>query len=91
MSNNSWRKEHKRLHWIVTVRWNTPDLDGVSGEPESVRYKFPGSWSESEVLEAASMRWDESIDWLPSEHARACRTYHAVAKLIRACDVPYLH
>ena len=83
---HSWRREHKRLYWRVVVRWSTPSLDGIPGELESVAYRFPANYSESDAYEAAALRWDDG-DWTPSEHERACRTYKATAKLVRACDI----
>lgn len=85
------RREHARLYWRVTIRWQDICLDGLNHGEQSVTYRFPSNYSEADAYEAASMRWDDYLDWLPSEYERACRTYRAVAKLIRTCDVPYLN
>ncbi len=81
------RNQSARQFWRVTVRWQSIDLDGRDHGQESITYRFPPNWSESDAYEAAAMRWDEGIDWTPSEHASASRTYRAVAKLVRTCDL----
>lgn len=87
MKKDSYRREHKRLYWRVTVRWNYVDMDGRVDNEEVNVWRFPSNYSESDALEAASDKWDGMMDWLPSEHARCARTYRAVAKLVRTCDV----
>lgn len=87
MSGQSWRREHKREFWRVVVRWQDVCLDGLNHGERSIVYRFPSNYTESDAYEAAAMRWDEGIDWTPSEHARACQTYKAVAKLVRSCDL----
>lgn len=81
------RDDSPRQFWRVTVRWQDVCLDGRNHGEQSVTYRFPPSWSESNAYEAAAMRWDEGIDWTPSEYARACRTYKASAKLVRLSDL----
>ncbi len=76
----------KRSHWLVTVRWDDICLDGLFHGQQQVTFKFPGSWPQSDVYEAAADRWDR-MDWTPSENQRASATYRATAKLIRETDI----
>lgn len=76
-----------RQFWRVTVRWDCIDLDGRNHGEDYVVYRFPPNYTQNDALDAAAMRWDEFIDWGPSEYERARRTYKAVAKLVRLRDM----